>query len=506
MHTLDPADVDAATPHWPVLRASLTAPPTLVVNGVSTALADIDPQADAVAIATRRARELRRGVRLVVTVASGASQQVIVDPQGAVIPLPMQPPPATFSTPPPVFVPTPTKRAGVIRSWLLLLPRFVRWGLLALLVVMIIAVGLSVTHRKAETTASTGPAPLPPAGQLYTDLPPPGWSQQAAWTLPIADNTLPAVDPVSGISAAVTNDDRSSVESASQRHGPRDQWLSILAPDGSTKWAYSLGHAPSFGPVITKVDGATVALVIEGEQIRYWPLDTGVEVDVDAPSGGTPSAAGESVLFTLPSGELGYLHGGAVQTVRMLPRTGPGIAIDGAVLVTQPDTGTWWTLRSDAPPTAVHPRTPAGAGAVDKVLAITPKVVVIAWNLATPDPSNPALIIAEFDRKTGAQGKSTTTTQGDFGQPGPAFASPTVVATGSVVITPDSVGVAVGQGFVATAAVDRAYGMLQGQPAMFDALTHPVALPEGTLIPVGMGPGRLFVVSQGAVYALLPAR
>ena len=126
-----------------------------------------------------------------------------------------------------------------------------------------------------------------------------------------------------------------------------------------------------------------MALIATGKQIRYWPLTGGPGTDLDLPSGAKLTAAvGGSVLLTLPGDQVGYLHGGAVHTVQVLPRTQPAVALDGAVLVIQPDTGAWWTLTDDAAPTSVTPKAPPGAGTVDTVLAVTATRVLITWKPA----------------------------------------------------------------------------------------------------------------------------
>ena len=163
--------------------------------------------------------------------------------------------------------------------------------------------------------------------------------------------------------------------------------------------------------MITRVDGTTVALIATTRTIRYWPLTGGPGTDVDLPTGArlsTPAGGGGSVLLTLPGDRVGYLHGGAVHTVQTLPRTSPAIALDGAVLVVQPDTGAWWTLTDDTAPTSVTPTAPPGAGGVDRVLAVTATHVLIAWHPAAPDPKTPTVIVAGYDRATGALIATTT--------------------------------------------------------------------------------------------------
>ena len=60
-------------------------------------------------------------------------------------------------------------------------------------------------------------------------------------------------------------------------------------------------------------------------------------------------------------------------------------------------------------------------------------------------------------------------------------------------------------GFTATAAADRVYGTVNGRPAVLTTTGAPAVLPDGTLTPTGTGGQFLPVLSQGRLYALLPA-
>ena len=191
------------------------------------------------------------------------------------------------------------------------------------------------------------------------------------------------------------------------------------------------------------------------------------------------------MLLTLPGDQVGYLHGGAVHTVQVLPRTSPAIALDGAVLVIQPDTGAWWTLTDDAAPTSVTPKAPPGAGTVDRVLAVTATRVLITWTPGRdPDPKTPtALIVAGYDRATGGLIASTTTAAGALaGAAGKA--APVVVGNDPVGLTaagplilstpPDGpASLTVVPGFTATSAADHVYGTLAGAPAVVGGRRHP---------------------------------
>ena len=521
MKAAQTAQLDASTPRWPEIALALTDPASITVSGVTTALTGDDPQADAVIRAARHAAGTGRPIRMRVTTPGGV-QRVIVTPQGRVVPLDRPAragappvsgspaPPTTPKTPPPPPSRAPRRRRVVVDRF----PRPVRWAGLALAVLTAAALVVLAVHDNTPpaAAAATGPAPgpVPPAGRLYTQLGPPGWSQQAGWVLPIAAGTVPATDPVTGLTAAITPSDRSSSQTAAQRVGPKDRWLSVLEPDGRTRYAAPLDDPPRFGPVITRVDGSSVALLATTDKVRYWPLTGGPGTDIDLPAGAHLTAAGESVLLTLPGDRVGYLHGGALQVLQTLPRTDPAAALDGAAVLTQPDTGTWWTLRADAAPDSTRPAAPPGGGAVQAVLAVTATHVLIAWAPTAPDPKTPTVIIAGYDRGTGQLLATTTAPAGAVRRAAGVVSNDTagLTATGPVLLTDPPHGPAaltVVPGFTAGTAADRVYGTLAGGPAVLDGNGIPAPLPDGTLTPTGAAAGFLPVLSQGQLYALRPA-
>lgn len=537
------AKLDAATPGWPVVEASLADPPTVTVSGVTTAVTGDDPQREIIAAAAAQARSNGRPIRARVSTPGGQVHRLIVTPTGRVVRLdqhptgrpgtptgPRKPGPAPRKAKARPGKPArstrgrrPGRSRGPGRGWVGVgvprvwgrFPRPVRWVGLVLGVLTVAALVVIVVHDAtpaAEAAAGPVGAPAPPPGRLYTQLGPPGWSQQAQWVLPITDGTVPATDPGTGVTAVITGQDRSTPETAGQRVGPRDRWLSVLEPDGRTRYAAEVDGAPRFGPVITRIDGTAVAVIATTRTIRYWPLTGGPGTDVDLPSGARLSTAvGGSVLLTLPGDRVGYLHGGAVRTVQTLPRTTPGIALDGAALVVQPDTGAWWTLTDDAAPTSVTPAAPPGAGPVDRVLAVTGSHVLIAWHPAAADPKTPTVIIAGYDRATGALIATTTTPAGAVARPATVAGNDTAgfTAAGPVILSVPPAGgpatVTVVAGFTATGVADRVYGTVAGRPAVVRADGTPAGLPDGTLIPTGTGGAFLPVISQGRLYALLPA-
>ena len=515
------AELDASTPRWPEIALMLTDPASITVSGVTTTLTGDDPQREAVLLAARHASSNGRPIRMRVTTA-GRVQRVIVTADHRVVPLDTGPartgkPPAAATAAPLKTPKAPSRPRREFRRVVDRFPRPVRWAGLALAVLTAAALVVIVVHGRTAVAADTEPvpAPVPPSGELSTELPPPGWSTRAGWVLPIAPSAVPVTDPASGVTAVITAEDRSTGQAAAQTVDPRDRWLSVLEPDGRTRYAVPLDDPPRFGPVITKVDGTTVALLATADQVRYWPLTGGPGTDIDLPTGAHPTATagGASVLLTLPGDRVGYLHAGTVRVVPLLPRTDPGIALDGTVVLTQPDTGAWWTVRADAAPTSIRPAPPPGAAAVQNVLRVTATRVILAWTPAVPDPKTPTVIVAGYDRATGQLLAATTapaaaaphpTTGGVVGDDAAG-----VTAAGPIVLTTPTTGPAtltVVPGFTATAVADRVYGTVTGgKPAVAAADGTAIVLPDGTLTPTGTGGPFLPVVSQDRLYALQPA-
>ena len=211
-------ELDAVTPQWPVVRASLADPPTVTVSGITTPITGADPQREVVHLAAAQARTNNRPIRAQVTTPGGEVHRLIITPTGRVVRLDPTPTSGTGGTQArPVSLTKETKphgrlgkSANRIRGRVLptvnRFPRPVRWAGLAMGVLTAAALIVLVVHDRtpAAAAADTGPGPVPPAGRLYTQLAPPGWSQQAGWELPIADGTIPATDPATGVTVAVT--------------------------------------------------------------------------------------------------------------------------------------------------------------------------------------------------------------------------------------------------------------------------------------------------------------
>ena len=168
MKTPTTTKLDTSTPKWPLLAVNLT-DPTVDINGASTPLDPADPQRDAVGHATRQARALGRAVRMTVTDAAG-EQRLIVTADGVVT---LLDPPQATGKPGRKSNPAQKGKAKTKRRLLDRLPRPARWGLLGLGVLTAFSVVVIVTHGRAAPVADAAApaaAPVPPAGQLYTEL------------------------------------------------------------------------------------------------------------------------------------------------------------------------------------------------------------------------------------------------------------------------------------------------------------------------------------------------
>ena len=519
MKTLSPDRLDKATPQWPVVRITLGAQATVTVSGV---VVDVADEAEALSRTAAQARTPNRPIRATITDEHGNVRKVIVTPDGAVTDLDGSPPagapttraaaPATGSSPA-----TKGKKKGKKQgrgTFTRILNRFpaplrpvVRWGAPALAVLVLASCAVLIVKAGADDEP-VGPPPVaavPPAGQLYTELAPPGWTQQAAWTLPLAEDATAPVATADGTIVAVTDTDRSDAAQADGEAPPtggaaapraRDErYLSVLEPDGRTRWATALAAAPRLGPIVARVDGVDVALIAGTRDLTYWPLTGGPETVVSLPTGAKVTASG---LVKLRDNQLGYLHAGDLAIVDTLPRTEPAIALDGAVLVSQADNGSWWTLRADQQPSATVPGPPAGATGIERVLTVAADHVVIAWATAETDDC----LATVYDTATGAQEATTPAPCSALSRSGAIYASTGPVAgIGPLILNGDTLTIT--KNATVTAVVDQVYGAAQGDPVTIAADGATTRLPDGTLIPIGESDGHLLVVdSDNRLYAL----
>jgi hypothetical protein len=503
MKTLTPTRLDQDTPKWPEVRITLGEHPTVTVSGVIT---PVDDEDTAITRCADQARTLGRPIRARITTATGDVRRVIVTADGIVTTLDNAAAaspagPATARGKPAARPRSGSGRRGKGKSVLSRFPApmrpVIRWGAPAMGVLVVASVTVMLVNARGSSADAGAPAPtapVPPAGELYTELAPPGWSQNAAWVVDLAADAPAPVVTGDGTVVAVTARDNS----ATPQDGD-ERYLSVLEPTGQTRWAVPLDTPPRVGPLLLTIDGVEMVAVAGIRDLTYWPITSGPETVVPLPSGATVTPTG---LVILPNKQLGYLYGGALQTVEALPRTDPAIALDGAVLVTQPDTGAWWTLTATTPPTAVRPTPPPGADAVTAVLATSEDQVLIGWNTDTPQDC----IAAAYHRNDGTLIATATTACSALPRTGATYASNgTLAGVGPLVQTGATMTTV--PGLTVTTVADQIYGTTNGDPVTVTSTGQVTPLPNGTLIPAGQTTDHLLVVgSPGRLYALERSR
>ena len=522
------AKLDQQTPKWPELRVSISgSASTISASGITHDLAGDDPQTAAVAFAAEQARTNGKPIRMTATMATGDVHRMIITPERSVILLDHARPAGAPTSD--VKPPTSGRKArkstagrpkssGFLSRFPPRLQPIIKWGAPTLIVILVALIAAAILKGPKHPDAAAGIAqqdhPAPAPGTLYTVTAPPGWSQRATWTVALADQSIPYTDPDTGVTAALTPDDRTTGQTAHDTapdiaaHKPN--YLSVLSPDGSTRFTQPLTTTPAYGPVITTVDGTKVALLQESPTtVTYWPITGGTATTVNLPDGaaGQLNTTGPSVMVPLSDQRVAYLHHGAFQTLEALPLTTPMFAVDGAVISVQPETGAWWSQRIDASPTSIKPTKPAGVSGIDQILAITPQHAIISWKTPPPTGSyNAPDLVAAYDVATGkllAQATSQTTLT-------PAQAvyysaqRGLTAANGMVLSTPagQPAKLTLIDGFQVTAAYDAVYGQDQGQPAVINAAGIAHQLPASALTPVGITADHLMVASQNQLYAL----
>lgn len=523
------AKLDQQTPKWPELRVSISdSASTISASGITHDLAGDDPQSAAVTFAAEQARTNGKPIRMTATMATGDVHRMIITPERSVILLDHARPAGAPSDvkPPAVGRKTRTRKptsgrpksSGFLSRFPPRLQPIIKWGGPACIVLLITLIAAAILKGPKHPDAGAGIAqqdhPVPAAGILYTVTAPPGWSQTATWTVALADQSIPYTDPDTGVTAALTPDDRTTAQTAHDTaadiaaHKPN--YLSVLSPDGSTRFTQPLTTTPAYGPVITTVDGAKVALLQESPTtITYWPITGGAATTVNLPDGvsGQLNTNGPSVMVPLSDQRVAYLHHGAFQTLEALPLTTSMFAVDGSVISVQPETGAWWSQRIDASPTSIKPTKPAGVEGIDQILAITPQHAIISWKTPPPTGSyNAPDLIAAYDVATGkliAQATSQNTLT-------PAQAvyysaeRGLTAANGWVLSTPPGqpAKLTLIDGLQVTATYDAVYGQDQGTPAVVDTEGIARKLPISALTPVGVTADHLMVASQNQLYAL----
>ena len=516
------ARLDAATPRWPVARVSLAAAPMIELGGISTAIDGADPYAAAheqvVGEARRRGHDLRMEVRN----SDASVDRFIVRTDGTLIALdharPRQssPPPAPRAAGAAPAASLAPRAAAADRR-----RRILTWAAAVMGVLVVASIVVLIVNPQDSGSAPAQPspaAPVPPAARLYTQAPPPGWSTDAAWALPVAKNTPVAVDADTGTIAALTPDDRSSTERAADTAGDvqarKPRYLSVLEADGSTRFALELDSTPSAGPAITTIDDEPVVAVVTGTRISYWPLDgpadAQVDVEVPAASAAAIDLDAHGVLIEATDTTLATIQNGAVRQFDALPLSTPITMTPGGALSVEDTSASWWLTGPGADPVEVDPSPPTGATAWSSTICADAEHVIVLW--ASDAPSEAAYkkpgILTAYATDTGELIAQSPVDSLAENKTAACAASPqSGLMAGNGFVLRDAgaqSGLTLVPGLHTDTVQDAVYGTISGDPVHIGIDGTITAQPDSALVPVAAGEDHLYVVSQSQLYALEP--
>ena len=217
------------------------------------------------------------------------------------------------------------------------------------------------------------------------------------------------------------------------------------------------------------------------------------------------------MLLTLPGDRVGYLHHGAVHTVQVLPRTSPAAALDdGAVVPPNRAPGPGGRSATTPRPPGTPPRRRPAPAPCSASSGSPPRGW--CWRGPRPRPTRRprTLIVAGYDGATGDLLATTTAPAAALTHTGTAFGNDAagVTAAGPVCSPPRPPGRRRSSwcpGSPPPRSPTGCTALSPAKPAVVDPDGTPTVLPDGTLTPIGSGGTFLPVLSQGRLYALLPA-
>lgn len=504
--------IDRRTPSFPVVRINLTdRPATITSGGQRRPLPQTDDATVIQEIATE-ADILGRPVRSTVTTETGTAR-LIVTPTGESHELtpgrqPFSSSPSSVKGP----VPSPKQpraKAEGPRST----ARWMLFGGIALGLVVVLVIGFLVTVRlttKEPEAAPTGPGPAPAAGELYAVPAPPTFGRTAAWQLPIATDTAPAVSDQG--TAVVTPVDRSITGDLDAHTDTEPRFLSYLNADGQAAWSSPLPNdsSPEAGPLFSTVDEAPVVVMVWRDQLTYWPLNGAEPTTVDLPRRADVSFEGSSPLIVAE--EKGYTVSSGQLIEHPVPYLTAPVAANGSVISAAEPNGTWWSVPETGTPTLTAPTVPKGASVASQVITLTADHAVILWQTpGSGDRPGPDTIVGVHDLATGEVQATAEVPNSSITRSAPLVRNEdgTQLSIGPVIFstTEDGMTARVQDDLTPISSVgNTVYGtvgqdLISVAPGEEDA----TLLPPTTALPWGTMSDHAVVVADSTLYALTPS-
>ncbi|WP_017541205.1 hypothetical protein [Nocardiopsis halophila] len=309
---------------------------------------------------------------------------------------------------------------------------------------------------------------------------PPGFSDQAVWTRPLAPDANPSVAPDGGSVAFI---DEAGT-------------LNLVGPEGEELWSSEvpeeLAGSDATPYFVAEGDAYGVALLGEGS-VWQWPAEGGEPVETEVPDGARVSFAGNAPL--VEDGDDAYVPEGGELTAVEVPEGYGAMLNDGRDVLTAVRTGPWEWVGPGGE--RVEPDEPRGADEMDELLTARAETVVVVWSAGGES------VLAVHDSRDGSVIAQSPVDPADL-EDARWVEGDGVAAYGPVVFDL-AAGEAQDVGLdPVSASGDRVYGELDGESVAVDAAGEPTVLEEDTARPWGILGDRAVVVSGDSVYALSP--
>jgi hypothetical protein len=359
---------------------------------------------------------------------------------------------------------------------------------------------VSTSAPAAPVAVVAGPAPTG-TPVPYPQLPPPGFSQTAAWSAPIDPGTTPVITTTGQIVTV-------------SPPGAGERTVDVRDPaTGITAWSAVLPRGAGTGSQglrLSQVEGHESVVATTSTDLTWWPTDGDhTPRTVALPVGAVVSVAGSTPLVTWPGQHAGILtdstlNAGAL-TDLAVPAGAVAVGATAGTVIAVNSVGQLWRL---TPATAAFPPAPVataalvpGASALESVAGYTaptpataiPELLVLTW--FTPDPAQ--RVVSLLDATTGAPvGAPVPSPRSDLTAGWQTSEHNTLGTLGRVLL--DTTGPALRTlpaGWATTAISDtQVHGSTASTPMVLTAAG--VATPTGSgVIPLGIATGLAVVTA-----------
>ena len=350
-------------PSWPKVTIRLYDDHNAEVKiaGRSHPVNHSDPRQAAIAVVSERAGQLGRPVKATAVEADGASWPLIIHPDAQV-----------------EAIDTETKRRGGQKPIWPIIVAFALAGVLIAGTTLYLTVFSKPSGKPTSTESPKLPElPAPAVGpDQFSSRPVPlGWSANADWTVDIAPDSTPAVKP-DGTEVAVLTP---------------DQKIAVFDSNGKVLWQDKVPKDAD-SPVYTTIDSKPVLAVATSDTLYYWAGDGAEATEIELPDSAQVQFFGTSPLVQM-SNEAGasVVSGGQLKTVPNQKRLSTILLAEGDKALMARYRGPFYWSQPGKDLQTVQPQPPRGTSQIERVIAASPGLALVAWKTADPDTVIPAV-------------------------------------------------------------------------------------------------------------------